>query len=124
ERVVDAVAEREAVISSDVRLTYADFEERSNRLANVLAGAGVVAGDRVALVLLNGSEYLEGMFAAFKLRAVPVNVNTRYTADELEYLLGDSEPLVVLTEAARLDRVGTALSNLGAEPTVIVRGDD
>ena len=124
EGVTDAVADREAVITSDRRLTYADFDRRSNRLAHVLAGAGVGPGDRVALVLLNGNEYLEGMLAAFKLRAIPVNVNTRYTVAELQYILADSRPRVVVAEADRLDRVEAAVGNLADTPTVIVRGDD
>lgn len=123
ERVVDVVPDREAVITSELRLSYAEFDERSNRLAHVLTASGVGPGDRVALALLNGNEYLEGMFAAFKLRAIPVNVNTRYTSDELEYLLADSEPRVVVVEPHRLDRVRRALTNLAVEPTVIVRGE-
>ena len=47
-------------------------------------------GDFVGLHLLNGSEYLEGMLATYKLRAVPVNVNYRYVEDELEYLYRDA----------------------------------
>lgn len=124
ERVVDAVPEREAVVAATVRLTYAEFDERINRLAHVLAAAGVGPEDRVALVVRNGSEYLEGMFAAFKLRAVPVNVNTRYTADELEYLLADSAPEVVIVEEDRFERVSAALEKLGARPTVVIRGAD
>ena len=106
ERVVDEVPGREAVVTTAaVRLTYAQFDERANQLAHVLASAGVGVDDRVALVVRNGHEYLEGMFAAFKLRAIPVNVNTRYTTDELEYLLADSDPQVVITEPDRRDRV-------------------
>jgi acyl-CoA synthetase (AMP-forming)/AMP-acid ligase II len=55
-------------------------------------------GDHVGLVLRNGHEYLEAMVAAFKLRAVPVNINTRYTAVELRYLLRDAAPAVVIHE--------------------------
>jgi acyl-CoA synthetase (AMP-forming)/AMP-acid ligase II len=75
ERVADAVPEREAVATPGRRLTYAELDERANRLAHHLAGAGVGAGDHIGLQLLNGTEYIEGMLAAFKLRAVPVNVN-------------------------------------------------
>lgn len=124
ERVVDAAPEREAVVAGDVRLTYAQLDGRINRLAHVLAEAGVHPDDRVALVARNGNEYLEGMLAAFKLRAIPVNVNTRYTADELAYLLGDSEPRVVIVEQDRQERVAVALEQTEAEPVVILRGTD
>ena len=64
ESIADAVGEREAVASEFTRLTYADLDRRSNQLARHLAGAGVGAGDHVALVLRNGHEYLEAMLAA------------------------------------------------------------
>ena len=78
EAVSDRVADREAVVCGSRRLTYAQLEERANRLANHLASAGVGPGDLVGCYLLNGTEYLETMLAAFKIRAVPVNINYRY----------------------------------------------
>jgi 3-oxocholest-4-en-26-oate---CoA ligase len=71
--------------------SYAEFEERSARLAAALAGAGVGPGDKVACYLYNGAAYLETVFAAFKLGAVPVNVNYRYTSEELFALLADAD---------------------------------
>ncbi len=98
ESVVDAVPEREAVVSDAVRLTYRALDERANRLAHVLAGRGVGPGDHVGLLVRNGHEYLEAMLAAFKLRAVPINLNTRYTTEELQYLLADAGPALVIHE--------------------------
>ena len=71
--------------------SYAEFEERSARLAAALADAGVGPGDKVACYLYNGAAYLETVFAAFKLGAVPVNVNYRYTSEELFALLADAD---------------------------------
>src|SRR5438874_1569696 len=96
ERVVDTVPERESLICGDRRLTYAQADERANRLAHHLAEQGVGPGDHVALYLYNGTEYLEGMLAAFKLRAVPVNVNYRYVEEELRYLLDDSDSKAIV----------------------------
>jgi len=96
ERVVDTVPERESLICGDRRLTYAEADERANRLAHHLAEQGVGPGDHVALYLYNGTEYLEGMLAAFKLRAVPVNVNYRYVEEELRYLLEDSDSRAIV----------------------------
>ena len=62
----------------------------------MLAAQGVGAGDHVALYLYNSTEYLEGMLAAFKLRAVPINVNYRYVEDELRYLLDDADAVAVV----------------------------
>jgi 3-oxocholest-4-en-26-oate---CoA ligase len=71
--------------------SYAEFEERSARLAAALADAGVGPGDKVACYLYNGAAYLQTVFAAFKLGAVPVNVNYRYTSEELSALLADAD---------------------------------
>ena len=82
--------DHEAFASEQRRLTYAELDARANRLAHHLAAQDVGPGDFVGLHLLNGSEYLEGMLATYKLRAVPVNVNYRYVEDELEYLYRDA----------------------------------
>ncbi|HYI60829.1 MAG TPA: AMP-binding protein [Acidimicrobiales bacterium] len=96
EAVVDRVGEREAVVSPATRLSYADLDERANRLAHVLAAHGVARGDRVGLALRNGHEHLESLLGAYKLGAVPFNVNYRYTAAEMAYLFADARPRVVL----------------------------
>ena len=90
ESVVDVVPESLAMVAGDRRLTYAELDERANRLAHCLSAAGVAPGDRVGLQLVNGTEYIEGMLACFKIRAVPVNVNYRYVAAELRYLYADA----------------------------------
>src|SRR5215510_3854327 len=96
ERVVDTVGAREALICGDRRLTYATVDERATRLANALSARGIGSGDHVALYLYNGVEYLEAMLAAFKLGAVPINVNYRYVEDELRYLLDDADARAVV----------------------------
>ena len=106
--VADAMADREAMVVGATRLSYGELDERANRLAQVLHRAGVGPGDTVGLVLRNGHEYLEAMLGAFKLGAVPVNVNTRYTADELHYLLDDAGVVLVLHEPELDDRLAEA----------------
>jgi len=123
ESVVGVAADREAVLSGDRRLTYRALDERTNRLAHLLTAHGVRPDDHVALMLRNGSEYLEAMLAAFKLRAVPVNVNTRYTADELRYLLADARPKVVLAEPDLDAVLAEALADEAVpRPTLLSRG--
>src|SRR5215831_4494190 len=112
EQVVDTAPEREALVCGERRLTYAEADERATRLAHHLAGLGIGAGDHVALYLYNGTEYLEGMLAAFKLRAVPVNVNYRYVEEELRYLLDDADAKAIVFHrefAPKLDAVHDAL---------------
>jgi O-succinylbenzoate-CoA ligase len=73
------------------RLTFADLNARSNRTANFLAAElGVRKGDRVALLLMNGPEFLESFFAIAKLGAVCVPLNWRLVADELQFILKDA----------------------------------
>src|SRR5712692_1635222 len=108
EKVVDTVPEHEALVCGDLRFSYAEADQRSNRLAHPLAAQGIGAGDHVALYLYNGVEYVEGMIAAFKLRAVPINVNYRYVEEELRYLLDDSDAKAVIFHrefAPKLDAV-------------------
>ncbi|HEX2040267.1 MAG TPA: acyl-CoA synthetase [Acidimicrobiales bacterium] len=100
EAVADAVPDREAIVCDGRRLTFAELDDRATRLAHVLPTLGVGPGDHVGLHLFNGNEYLEAMLACFKLRAVPVNMNYRYVADELRYLFADADLVAVLSEPA------------------------
>ena len=103
EAVAGAVPGREAVVWGDRRFTYADLVDRCRRLARVLAGSGLgatgdpaaaepheAAQDLVLLEMTNCNEYLESMVGGYLARVGPTNVNDRYTAAELRYLLDDS----------------------------------
>ena len=96
EHVVDTVPDRDAMICGETRLTYRETDARADQLAHFLHARGVGPGDHVALYLYNGVEYLEGMLAAFKIRAVPVNVNYRYVEEELRYLLDDADATAII----------------------------
>ena len=96
EAVSDRVPERLAVVCGDRRLTYGELEERANRLANWFASQGVRPGQHIGLYLVSGTEYLEAMLAAYKVRAVPVNVNHRYVEGELTSLFDDADLVGVL----------------------------
>jgi acyl-CoA synthetase (AMP-forming)/AMP-acid ligase II len=104
ERVADAVPEREAAVCGTERRTYAELDERSTRLAHVLASRGAGPGAHVAMYMRNSIEHLEAMFSCYKLRAVPVNVNYRYVDDELEYVLADADAVGVVHDAGVRDR--------------------
>ncbi len=81
-----------------VRWTYAELAERIERMAVLLADHGVKPGDRVGLLLHNGWPYIVAMMASFALRAIPVNVNYRYTASELAYVFADAGLTVVVSD--------------------------
>ena len=115
ELVAPVVADRTALIVDDHVSTYGDLETRANRLADRLAGEGIGPGDHVGCYLYNGPEYIETMLAAWKLRAVPINVNYRYVADELRYLCRDAELKAIVHDVEfgeRLDAVRGELPDL------------
>ncbi|HVY09700.1 MAG TPA: acyl-CoA synthetase [Mycobacteriales bacterium] len=123
ERVADAVPDREVIVSPARRLTFAQLDARANRLADVLVGLGVGRGDHIGLQLLNGSEYLEGMLAAFKLSAVPINVNFRYVEGELRHLYDDADLVAVIHHQQFSPRVGAVASGARTLKHLIVVGD-
>jgi len=124
EMAADAVADREALVVGDQRRTYGQLEERANRLANHLAGRGIGPGDHVALYLENCSEYLEAMLACWKLRAVPINVNHRYVAGELRYLLDDSDSVAAVTQPSLAATLAEVVADVPAVRFTLVTGDD
>ena len=99
EHTVDAVPDRTALVCGDRRVTFAELEDRANRLAHHLAAQGVGEKDHVAVYSYNSIEFVEAMLAAYKLRAVPINVNYRYVEDELLYLLDNSDAVAVVHQA-------------------------
>jgi acyl-CoA synthetase (AMP-forming)/AMP-acid ligase II len=100
EIVADAVPDRLALVAGDRRLTYAQLDERANRFAHHLLDQGVEPGEKVAVYAWNRAEWVEAMLGAYKARAVPVNVNYRYVADETRYILDNSDSVVVVHERA------------------------
>jgi fatty-acyl-CoA synthase len=81
------------------RLSYADLNRLTNRVAHLLRALGVRPGDRVALALRSDPLYLGLYFACAKVGAILVPLNTRLTGPELAFQLEDSAPSVVLREA-------------------------
>jgi fatty-acyl-CoA synthase len=99
EIVVDTVPHREALVAGAARRTFAELDERANRIANHLLGLGLEPGAKVAIYGWNRAEWVESFFGAFKARLVPINVNYRYVADELRYVLENAD-----VEAAVIER--------------------
>jgi len=78
------------------KFTYAELDARTNRLVSALAGMGIAKGDRVALLAPNCAEYFELQFACGRLGAIMLPLNWRLTVPELEYILGDSGPKLLI----------------------------
>jgi len=91
ENAVDHFGDREYLVCAGKRRTYAEMEERANRLAHHLAEHGIGPGDHVGIYALNSVEWVETLWAVFKLRAVWININYRYVEDELAYLFDNAD---------------------------------
>jgi 3-oxocholest-4-en-26-oate---CoA ligase len=122
EIVADHCPDREAMVAGDTRLTYAQLEDRANRLAHHLRSLDVGHGDFVGLQLLNGTEYIEAMLACYKLRAVPVNVNYRYVEGELRHLYDDAGLVALLVNEKFADRA-EAVRPVGLREVLVVERD-
>jgi len=118
--IARVVPERVAIVCGEREVTWRDFNDRASRLASYLHALGVRPGDRVAIDLTNVPEYLETMFAAWKIGAAPCNVNYRYLADEVRYVLANSGATALVHAAAYRAVVAEAVEGLGSERPVLL----
>ena len=103
------------------RVTYSELEERSNRFAHYLSGAGVGPGDHVGVFGCNSMELIETFLAVCKLRAVPVNINYRYTGPELRYMFDDADLVALVHDADLAPLVAAEASHArGLRATVVI----
>ena len=135
--VAAAVPDRECIVWRDRRLTWAEVRDRTRRLANLLLDHGLgahgdptaVAGwesaqDHLALYLTNGNEYLEGMLGAYRARVAPFNVNYRYVAEELAYVLRDAAARGIVYHARYAPLLADVLPLLDPPPVLLLQVDD
>jgi acyl-CoA synthetase (AMP-forming)/AMP-acid ligase II len=91
ENAVDHFGERECLVANGVRRTFSEMEARANRLAHHLASRGIGRGDHVGIYALNRVEWVETLWAVFKIRAIWININYRYVEDELRYIFDNAD---------------------------------
>ena len=108
--IADEVGDRPALIHGDERVSWREHDEQAARLAQAFVELGLQPDSKVALYLYNGIEYVTAQYAAFKMRGVPVNVNYRYTDNELLYLLDNSDAEVLCFHTSLGDRVERVLA--------------
>lgn len=137
EAIGATVPNREAIVWRDRRITWSELTERSRRFANGLLDAGIggpVPHDPdapgwesphplVALYLTNGNEYLEAMLGAWKAGAAAINVNYRYTADELAFLLDDASAVAVVYHARFAPVLAASLGRVPSVRVLVVVDD-
>ena len=124
ELVADRASARAALVCGEHRASFAQLEQRANQLAHYLAAQGVGAGAHVGLYLYNCNEYIEGMLACFKLRAVPINVNYRYAQDELLYLFDNADLVACIHHREFAPRIAEVIADAPALTTLLAVADD
>jgi fatty-acyl-CoA synthase len=112
EVVAEAVPDRTAFICGEQRLSFRELDQRATRLASALQNRGIGRGDNVGIELFNSAEYLETFLACCKIGAVPANVNYRYVAEELHYLLGSLELKALFFDESVAGEVGKIADQL------------
>jgi acetyl-CoA synthetase len=107
--------ERLAMVHEDFhgtvrRVSWGELQDDSNRVANVLAAHGVEPGDRVAMLLPPTPETAAAFFATWKAGAILLSMSVLYGDEGIRHRLTDSEPKVLLTDAANADRIDRSLA--------------
>lgn len=136
EATAAAVPERPAIVTATRQATFAEFVDRSTRLARFLTDRGLglrrerssllgheSGQDFLAQYLYNSPEYLEGLVGAFRGRLAPMNVNYRYVAHELRYVLSDARPAAIQYHARFVPVLRDVLPDLDF-PEVLLQVDD
>ncbi|MET9215111.1 MULTISPECIES: acyl-CoA synthetase [unclassified Nocardia] len=124
EHAVDAMPGRTALIHGDRRSTFAELDARANRLAHHLISIGVGPGVHVGFQMHNSIETMETIIACFKVRAVPININYRYGAEELRYLYDNADIHTLVFHRSYAEPVEQALRQVPRVRHAIVVDDD
>ncbi len=104
--------DRDVITFEGQSFTFASLNERSNRLANALAGLGVKQGDRIGMLDVNCNQHIEAYFAAAKLGAIFVPINFRAKADEVAYMIENAELKVLFAGSRYVEMLDTILPQL------------
>ncbi len=112
EALADQQPDHAAVVVGQRAMTWRELDDSGARVAAFLAANDVGHGIKVAQLLYNCPEYLITVYAAFKQRATPVNVNYRYLADEIVYVLDNADAEVLVFHGAMAERVAAAAARL------------
>jgi 3-oxocholest-4-en-26-oate---CoA ligase len=100
EVVADTVPDRLALVAGPGRLTYRELDERANRFAHFLEDRKIGVGAHVGILAHNCVEWPEAMIGCYKARTVPINLNYRYVAAELAYVIDNADLEVIVLERA------------------------
>jgi acyl-CoA synthetase (AMP-forming)/AMP-acid ligase II len=124
EHAADTFPDRLAVVCGNHEVTFSALEERANRLAHHLAAHGVGVGSHVGFYAQNSVEVVETLIATYKLRAVAININYRYVADEVLYLLTNAAVRALVHDRRYSPTVAAVAPKAPALDTVVVIDDE
>ncbi|MBP2559855.1 amino acid adenylation domain-containing protein [Neorhizobium galegae] len=113
-----------ALIAGDVRLSYAELDALSDRLAASLASSGIKPGDRVLMVLDNAHEAVVSFFGLWKAGAVPCPLYPSIKAEKLSVILNSTDASAVIANARQRATVDTAVAMAKMQPLTIVAQAD
>jgi len=105
-------------------MSWRVFDEKANRLANLLLKRGIKKGDKVAILLMNCLEWLPIYFGILKAGAVAVPLNFRYTAEEIKYCLDLSDSVALIFGPEFIGRVETICNQIPKVATLFYAGEN
>ncbi|NLI92381.1 MAG: acyl--CoA ligase [Peptococcaceae bacterium] len=105
-------------------MTWRVFDEKANRLANLLIKRGIKKGDKVAILLMNCLEWLPIYFGILKAGAIAVPLNFRYTAEEIKYCLDLSETIALIFGPEFIGRLETIYDQIPNVKTLFFAGEN
>ncbi len=112
ENIAAAIPDKPAIIDGDKRYSWAEYENRAARVAQILADHGLEPGAKLSIYSYNAAEYMETQFGAFKARICPVNVNYRYLEAELTHVINNSDSEALVFQAQFAPRVAAIRDQL------------
>ncbi|HKL99025.1 MAG TPA: class I adenylate-forming enzyme family protein [Mobilitalea sp.] len=104
-------------------MTWRVFDEKANRMANLILRRGIKKGDKVAILLMNCLEWLPIYFGILKAGAIVVPLNFRYTGDEIKYCLDLSESVAMIFGPEFIGRVESIYDQIPRVKTVLFAGE-
>ena len=117
----DSFGQREALISGSKRFTFREFKERVLRLASGLQDLGLKPKDKIAIMLYNGNEYVETMFASWFIGCITPLVNWHFRGQELETMINRRTPKVLVIDEEFIERINEIKNKLiGIEYYIVV----
>src|SRR4051812_17202669 len=90
----------EALVAGDCRMSYHDLRISVHRLARAMLAAGVRKGDRIATLQTPHPDYVIALLAATSIGAIWVGLNHRYRLEELQHVVNDAEPKLLVTRTS------------------------